>query len=88
MRDDASFQEPFTDLDYLRNEFVDLGIFKHELKFTCLGCCRFTVSGVLVWNTGFIPIKSSSHSPDFLIFSCLQQATFILQVVSGLCLCS
>ena len=30
---------------------------------------------------GFIPIKNLlAHSPDFLIFSCLQQANFILQV--------
>ena len=39
------------------NDFVNLGICKHEFKFTCRGYCKFTVSGVPVRNTGFIPIK-------------------------------
>ena len=26
------------------NDFVNLGICKHEYKFTCHGCCRFTLN--------------------------------------------
>ena len=29
------------------NDFVDLGICKHEFKFTCRGYCRFTLSNSL-----------------------------------------
>ena len=27
------------------NDFVNLGICKHEFTFTCRGCCRFTLNG-------------------------------------------
>ena len=37
--------------------------------------------GVPVQNTGFYSHKNLlAHSPDFLIFPCLQQANFILEV--------
>ena len=49
-----------------------------------MGTQRVDISGVPVWNTGFYSHKNLlTHSPDFLIFSCLQQTNFILQVVSG-----
>ena len=37
--------------------------------------------GVPVRNTGFYSNKNLlAHSPDILIFSCLQQSNFVLQV--------
>ena len=49
-----------------------------------MGAQRVVRSGVAVRNTGFYSDKDLlAHSPDFLIFSCLQQANFILQAVSG-----
>ena len=42
------------------------------------------MSDVPVWNTGFYSHKNLlAYSPDFLIFSGLQQENSILQVVSG-----
>ena len=41
---------------------------------------RSSACGVPARNTGFYSHKNLlAHSPDFLIFSCLQQANFILQ---------
>ena len=49
-----------------------------------MGAQRVVISSVRVRNTGFYSHKNLlGHSPDFLIFSCLQQANYILQVVSG-----
>ena len=49
-----------------------------------MGAQRVVINGVPVRNTGFYSDKNFlAHSPDFLIFSCLQHANFILQVVSG-----
>ena len=49
-----------------------------------MGAQRVVKSGVPVRNTRFYCHKNLlAHSFDFLILSCLQQANFILQVVSG-----
>ena len=48
--DDVSFQEHCLQIWIIllgfrdTNDFVNLGICKHEIKFTCRGYCRFTSS--------------------------------------------
>ena len=48
--DDGSFQEHCLQIWIIllgfrdTNDFVNLGICKHEFKFTCRGYCRFTLS--------------------------------------------
>ena len=48
-----------------------------------------SVCGLPVSNTGFYSHKNLlAHSPDFLIFSCLQQAILFSMLKAELCLCS
>ena len=69
--DDVLFQKHFTDLDYLdwfrhTNYFLNLGICKHEFKFTCRGYCRFILrkfdnfSSLVVENSYFLQLHSLS----------------------------
>ena len=58
---------------------IALGL--HSFRGDSVGGSKLTEQTLPVRNTGLYSHKNLlAHCPDFLIFSCLQQANFILQV--------